>query len=261
MYITRLFNFLGEKVSPFFINFYGILVLFIKSIIQLKRAFFFRRQIIEQHYFIGVTSLPLVITISVFTGLVTSVQAVYQTTTGASFVPHYLIAAAIYKSIILELGPVMTGLVLGGRIGAGITAEIGTMKVSEQIDALESLALDPIGFLAMPRILAGTIMFPILTILADAVAILSGFSLSFFSMGISTYDFILGMQSFYSGHDLAVGLIKSLCFGTIVTLVASYMGLQTKGGAKGVGVATTTSVVTSLVLILILDYIVADIFL
>ena len=261
MYMTKLFNYLGEKVSPFFINFYGILALFVNSIIQIKRALFFRRQIIEQHYFIGVTSLPLVITVSIFTGLVTSVQAVYQTTAGAAFVPHYLIAAAIYKSIILELGPVMTGLVLGGRIGAGMTAEIGTMKVSEQIDALESLALDPVGFLAMPRIIAGTVMFPILTVFANTVAILSGFSLSFFSIGISTHDFILGMQSFYSGHDIAVGLIKAMCFGTIVTLVASYMGLKTKGGAKGVGIATTTSVVTSLVLILVLDYIVAEIFL
>jgi phospholipid/cholesterol/gamma-HCH transport system permease protein len=256
--MESILNYLGQKTSPFFAHFYSVFALFFAAIGQLRRAIFYRRQIIEQQYFIGVTSLPLVLVISIFTGLVTSVQAFYQTQN--SFVPKYLIAAAIYRSIVIELGPVMTGLVLAGRIGAGMTAEIGTMKVSEQIDALKSLALDPVGFLAMPRILAGIFMFPILTIFAEVIAIGSGFLMSFASMGISQYEFIRGMQSFYQFNEIMVGLVKAMFFGMFVTLVGSYMGLNTKGGAKGVGVATTASVVTSLVLILVLDYLVADIF-
>ena len=155
--------------------------------------------------------------------------------------------------MILELGPVLTGLALAGRVGASTAAELGTMRVTEQIDALETLAYDPLAYLVVPRVLAGVFMFPVVIVLASAMGILAGWSASLTLLDMSTADFVRGLRLFFQPFDVQFAAIKSLSFGLIVTGVGSFYGFHAKGGAGGVGVATTRAVVLSSMLILVLD--------
>jgi phospholipid/cholesterol/gamma-HCH transport system permease protein len=162
------------------------------------------------------------------------------------------------KSVIIELGPVLTGLVVGGRVGASIAAEIGTMKVTEQVDALEALAIDSTRFLVLPRFVAGLIMMPVVVVFADAVAIFGAMLASVYSIGMSAQSFTSGLKLFFEMSDVWGGIIKSAIFGAIIALMGCYYGLRTEGGAEGVGRAATRAVVSSCLLILISDYILAE---
>ena len=199
---------------------------------------------------VGVASVPIALFIATFTGIVLALQASY-TLTGA--VPIYLVGTMVGKSMILELGPVLTGLSLAGRVGASTAAEVGTMRVTEQIDALETLAYDPLAYLVVPRVLAGAFMFPVVIVLASAMGILAGWSASLTLLDMSTADFVRGLRLFFQPWDVQFAAIKSLSFGIIVTGVGSFYGFHAKGGAGGVGVATTRAVVVSSMLILVLD--------
>jgi len=210
--------------------------------------------IAEQMRRIGVDSLPLVFITSVFTGAVTAVQAAYQL---RDFVPQLYLGTAIYKSVVIELGPVLTALVVGGRVSASIAAELGTMRVTEQVDAMDAMAIDPVRYLAMPRILAALIMLPALTVFADVLAIGGGYVVSGVSLGVSGQTFIQGMKLMFYAHDIYGGLIKALVFGGIIALMGCSAGLRAEGGAVGVGRAATRAVVASCVLILISDYVLA----
>ncbi|MCP4632567.1 MAG: ABC transporter permease [candidate division Zixibacteria bacterium] len=213
-----------------------------------------RHLVFEQMLFMGVNSLPLVVFTSVFTGAVSAVQAAYQF---HNFVPLRYLGTAVGKAVVIELGPVLTGLVVAGRVGAAIAAELGTMKVTEQIDALETMALDPAEFLVMPRFIAGLIMLPVLTLFADCVAILGGLAVSVWFLGITSFTFLNGLKMFFELQDLFAGLIKAGVFGSIIALVGCYQGFITKGGAEGVGISTTRAVVLASVLILVSDYMIA----
>jgi phospholipid/cholesterol/gamma-HCH transport system permease protein len=208
---------------------------------------------------IGVQSIPIVMLTSLFSGMVTSVQAAYQFESG--FVPNWFVGSVVGESVILELAPMITGLVMTGKIGATITAEIGTMRVTEQIDALESLSFDPVSFLIMPRVLAAAIMFPILVIVADFCGILGGLFAAHSSMDVTTQEFVRGFRTFFKPWDAWFGLIKGVFFGVAITSIASYKGFTTEGGAEGVGKSTTSTVVISCMTIVLLDYILAEIFL
>jgi phospholipid/cholesterol/gamma-HCH transport system permease protein len=155
----------------------------------------------------------------------------------------------------------ITGLVMTGKIGATITAEIGTMRVTEQIDALESLSFDPVSFLIMPRVLAAAIMFPMLVIVADFCGILGGLFAAQSAMDVSPQEFIRGFRTWFRPWDAWFGLIKGVFFGIAITSIASYKGFTTEGGAEGVGKSTTSTVVISCMVIVLLDYILAEIFL
>jgi phospholipid/cholesterol/gamma-HCH transport system permease protein len=207
-------------------------------------------RLVSQMVSVGVASVPIALFIAVFTGIVLALQASY-TLTGA--VPMYLVGAMVGKSMILELGPVLTGLSLAGRVGASTAAEVGTMRVTEQIDALETLAYDPLAYLVVPRVLAGMFMFPVVIVLASAVGILTGWSASLALLDMSSAEFVRGLRLFFQPWDVGFAVIKSLSFGLIVTSVGSFYGFHAKGGAGGVGVATTRAVVVSSMLILVLD--------
>lgn len=210
--------------------------------------------VVEQMRRIGVESLPLVIITSIFTGAVTAVQAAYQL---KEFVPDIYLGTAIYKSVVIELGPVLTALVVGGRVSASIAAELGTMRVTEQVDAMSAMAIDPVRYLAMPRIMGALIMLPVLTIFADALAIGGGFVVSNVALDISPKTFVAGMKLYFFAGDVFGGLVKALCFGGIIALMGCAAGLRARGGAVGVGQAATRAVVASCVLILISDYVLA----
>jgi len=210
----------------------------------------------EQMLFMGVNSLPLVIFTSVFTGAVSAVQAAYQF---QNFIPMRYLGTAVGKAVIIELGPVLTALVVAGRVGASIAAELGTMRVTEQIDALETMALDPVRYLVVPRFLAGIIMLPILTIIADLVAILGGLAVAVWFLDLTSYTFLNGVRLFFDLQDLFAGLVKSIVFGGIIALIGCFQGFRTLGGAEGVGFSTTRAVVVSSILILLSDYLIASI--
>ncbi len=237
------------------VNLIGEFVLFNVAIFshltKTKKRF---NEILKQMKRIGYDSFLLIAVTSAFTGLVTSVQASYQT---SGYIPLSLIGVLIGKSTMIELAPVLTGLVLAGKVGASIAAEIGTMKVSEQLDALETMAIDPVDLVYMPRIIAGVIMFPILTIFANLIGIFSAFLLSVYKYNINAFSFFTNMRDFFLPSDLIGGLVKAIFFGLIITVTACFAGSKAKGGAEGVGRVTTITVVYSSILILVMDFIVA----
>jgi phospholipid/cholesterol/gamma-HCH transport system permease protein len=165
----------------------------------------------------------------------------------------YFVGTLVEKTVTLELAPVLTGLALAGRVGANIAAELGTMRVTEQVDALETLAYDPHAYLVVPRVLAGTIMFPVVVGLAMLVGLAAGWGASLGLLGLSTPEFLKGARLFFGDFDIRYGLAKAASFGFAVTLIGCASGLRAQGGAEGVGRAATRAVVYSAVMILVLD--------
>ena len=199
---------------------------------------------------LGVDSLPIAVFIAMFTGIVLALLASYSFT-GA--VPLYFVGTLVEKTITMELAPVLTGLALAGRVGANIAAELGTMKVTEQVDALESLAYDPLAYLVVPRVVAGTVMFPFVVAAATIVGMGAGWVASITLLDLSSTEFVKGVRLFFTTFDVRYGLVKAASFGFAVTLTGCIQGLRTMGGAQGVGRAATRAVVISAVFILVLD--------
>lgn len=199
---------------------------------------------------LGVDSIPIALFIAVFTGIVLSLLASYIFT-GA--VPLYFVGALVGKTIMMELGPVLTGLALAGRVGANIAAEVGTMRVTEQVDALETLAYNPHSYLVVPRVLAGALMFPVITAFAIFAGVVAGWITAVNLLDLSTPDFIRGLRSFYGFKDIWFGLLKAASFGIAVTLMGCIQGLKATQGAEGVGRAATRAVVLGCESILVLD--------
>ena len=208
------------------------------------------RQVSRELQWMGVASMPIITVTGVLAGVVTSQQGGYQFTGN---VPLYIVGSVVASSIILELGPVLTAVVFIGRVGARITAELGTMKVSEQIDALHSLGRHPIDQLIAPRILAGFIALPLLTAYANGIGILAGMLTAEATLGLGRESFLYGVRIYWHTFDLWYSVGKGAVFGLIVPLIASHMGLLTHGGAEGVGRSTTTAVVYMIMAVLVLD--------
>ncbi len=219
---------------------------------SLARVFRDRRLILAQMSSIGVDSLPLVVLVSIFTGAIAAWQAAYQM---KGLAPMTLVGGITSRVIIIELGPVLTGIIIAGRVGASIAAELGTMKVSEQIDALQVMAINPVRYLAMPRILATTIMMPVLVVFANLVAVFGAFVVSSMSLGLSQPVFLESLKNFFHLQDVGGALLKAAIFGLTTSLLGCHIGFKTDGGAEGVGVSTIRSFVLSSAAILIGDYI------
>ena len=249
------------KVFIIFFESFGKYLLFISLIFKnnIDSKNLFINNIINQMIAIGTKSIPIVILTSIFTGMVSSVQAVYQME--SSLVPDYYIGSLVGETLLLELAPVITCLVLAGRVGATITAEIGTMRVTEQIDALETLSIDPIEYLVSPRMLAAIIMFPVIIIVADVFGLLGAIVAANNSIGIDAYQFLKGFKMWFVPWDAWYGVIKGFCFGMAITSISCYFGFYTKGGSRGVGESTTSTVVVSCIAIMVLDYILASLLL
>ena len=203
----------------------------------------------------GIRSLPLVAVISIFGGATTAWQADYQL---SEYVPPRFIGGGVLRTILIELGPVLTALVVAGRVGASIAAELGTMRVTEQIDALAAMGINPVRYLVLPRIAAGLVVLPTLMIFADICGVGGGFVVATSLLDITPETFIYGMRSFFHGQDVSVGLFKSLLFGGVITLVGCYHGFNARGGAEGVGAAAIRAFVDASVAILICNYLAAS---
>ncbi|MFH1593537.1 MAG: ABC transporter permease [Candidatus Omnitrophota bacterium] len=222
-----------------------------------KRKFPKPAGIFEQMVFTGIKSLVIVSFVGLFTGIVIAMQSAYQL---AQLGATIYVAAMVSVSMTRELGPVLTALVVAGRVGAAIAAELGTMKVSEQIEALETIALNPIRFLVVPRFLALILMLPCLTIFADIMGILGGYLVGVYNLGLNPYRYIDVSFDLLVWKDVWTGLVKSVVFGITIAMVACYTGLNTRGGAEGVGKSTTVSVVTSFILIILFDCVLTGLF-
>ncbi len=249
--IENLLQKLGSKTIKFFQEFGQVSRLFweiIKSFSFIPRS---RKIIFYQMEHIGVNSLPLVLIIAIFTGAVAAWQAAYQL---KGLAPLSFLGGATSRAIITELGPVLTGIVIAGRVGASIAAELGTMKVTEQIDALETMAINPVRYLAMPRFLASILMMPVLVVFANSIAVFGAFIVSNYFLGVSFDVFFQSVKRFFVFSDLIAGLVKTVFFGGVTALLGCHIGFRTEGGAEGVGLSTIRSFVLSAALILILDY-------
>ncbi|MCF8268136.1 MAG: ABC transporter permease [Ignavibacteriales bacterium] len=200
---------------------------------------------------IGVNSLPLVVIIAVFTGAVAAWQAAYQL---QGLAPLSFLGTATSRAIITELGPVLTAIVIAGRVGASISAELGSMKVTEQIDALETMGISSVRYLAVPRFFATITMLPILVIFANVIAVFGAYLISNYFLGVSFDVFFYSVKRFFFFGDLIFGMIKGMIFGGVTALIGCHIGFKTEGGAEGVGNSTIRSFVLNSALILVLDY-------
>jgi phospholipid/cholesterol/gamma-HCH transport system permease protein len=243
----------------FFYHF-GRYILFLKSMLTKPEKFeiFFKR-LFDEMYKIGIGSLPIIAITSLFIGAVTTVQTAYQLVSG--LISKTVIGTIVSDSTMLELGPTISCLVLSGKVGAHIASEIGNMRISEQIDALDVMGINASGYLALPKIIAGMIMIPLLNIIAITLSIYGGYLAGEWS-GILTHDeFITGARTTFKGFTLFFSTVKAFTFAFIITSVSSYHGYYTKGGALEVGESSTKAVVYSSVLVLFFDYILAELML
>lgn len=216
------------------------------------------RLLLKQIYFIGNKSLLVIVLIGSFTGMVLALQVFY---TLRKFGSEAMLGPAVALSLIRELGPVLSALTVTGRAGSAITAEIGIMRITEQIDALKAMALNPIRYLVVPNITAAIIVFPLLTAIFDVIGILGGYLIGVKLLGLSSGTYFSQMKQYIDIVDIEIGLYKSISFGLIVSWISCYKGYYTRYGAEGVSKATTESVVLSSILILIWDYFIGSLYL
>jgi phospholipid/cholesterol/gamma-HCH transport system permease protein len=208
------------------------------------------RLLFDQLRGIGVDSVPLAAIVAAFIGAVTAYQSFYQLFAG---VQNSVVGLISRQTVILELGPLLTALVLTGRVGARMTAEIGTMRVTEQIDALETLAYDPMAYLVVPRLVAALIMLPMLTVLADAIGVLTAYGTAIVATAVTSQDMQLGLRLAFNPFQIVYSLIKAGLFGLAIAFFCTYEGYVTEAGAEGVGRSTAKAVVITSVAILVLD--------
>ena len=236
----------------------GALVLFaLQGISHLFRPPFYGRLFLRHVIEIGYFSLPVVAMTAIFTGMVLALQ----TYTGfARFNAEGAVANVVVLSITRELGPVIAGLMVAGRIGASFAAEIGTMRVTDQIDALTTLSTNPMKYLVAPRLLAGTVALPFLVLIADILGVMGGWLIGTAKLGFSSAGYLRATLDFMQTMDVVSGLVKASVFGFLIALMGCWCGYNSRGGAQGVGAATTSAVVASSILILALDYIITEMF-
>ena len=247
--IIKFFEMVGEFVLKLLSDFGTIILLYLDTFKQLRHRPRFKH-IIAQMSHLGVDSLTIVSLTLLFTGVVFTLQTAHEFIRfGAQSTVGGIIAIAIGR----ELGPVLVGVVCAGRVGAAITAEISTMKVTEQIDALRVMAVSPVDYLIVPRMLACMMVVPLLTVFGDLIGVFGGYVVAVYYSGISSYLFIQSIHQFAVVHDLTGGLIKAIFFGNVIAVLGCYYGLHCPDGAEGVGKATTKTVVSSIIVIFILN--------
>lgn len=249
--VTAFMEGLGARILAFIEEVGKVIMLLMKAIGWAVRPPFYFNNTIKQMLEVGVHSIPVVLITATFTGMVLALQ----TYTGFQrFNAESLVGTVVALSMTRELGPVLTGLIVTGRAGSSMAAELGTMRVTEQIDALYTLATNPIKYLVVPRLIAGVVMLPVMTILSDIVGIYGGFFVSVNLLDANRTIYLNRTWDYLNFSDIYSGLLKAAVFGLIISLIGCYKGFYTRGGAEGVGQATTGSVVIASMMILISDY-------
>ncbi len=236
----------------------GVMSIFVgKSIVHVFTPPWYPKLLLRQIIDIGYYSLPVVGMTAIFTGMVLALQSYTGFT---RFNAESAIAGVVALSVTRELAPVLAGLMVAGRIGASIAAEIGTMRVTEQIDALTTLSVNPYKYLIVPRIVAGTLMLPALVLIADIIGIYGGYIVSIYTLGFSEGSYLTQTWDILEFNDVFSGLVKAAAFGFVVTIMGCYHGFNSDRGAQGVGAATTYAVVSASILILISNFLLTKVF-
>lgn len=248
----------GKPVVRFLDTVGGHLILMARALAWLPRRPFRAKNYLESAEYIGFGSLPIVLLVGAFTGMVMSLQSVYAF---RAFGLESFSGGTTGKALSIELGPVLTSLMLAGRAGAGIATELGTMRISEQIDALESMAVNPIQYLVLPRVIAAMIVTPILTLLFFVIGMGGAYFVAVVLEHVNQGQWVTNLRDIVMPIDVVQGLIKSVFFGFMVTLIGCYQGYNATGGGRGVGIGTTRAVVLGSVSTLVLDYFLTDILL
>ncbi|MBP2674311.1 MAG: transporter permease [Deltaproteobacteria bacterium] len=242
---------IGERVYSMVQDLGAVSTLFLQVITWTVRRPFEFRNIIKQMEEVGVRSIPVVLVTATFTGMVLALQSFAGF---ERFGATSLVGTVVALSITRELGPVFAGLMVSGRVGASMAAELGTMKVTEQIDALVTLATNPVKYLVVPRVIAAAIVLPILVVFADLLGILGGYFVSVYLLGANSHVYIAKTYQYLEFKDIYSGLLKAAVFGLLIALISCHHGFVAQGGAEGVGRATTRAVVASSMMVLVSDY-------
>ncbi len=251
------FNAIGLWILRFLDESGRVILLFYKTLIWTFRPPFDIRNLLKQIEEVGIKSIPVVLITGTFTGMVLALQSY---TGFKRFNAEAFVGTVVALSMTRELGPVLSGLMVSGRVGSAMAAELGTMQVTEQIDALYTLATNPIKYLIVPRFLASLIVMPVLTVFTDVVGILGGYLVSVKLLGSNPTVYLRRTYDYLDLEDIYIGLFKAFIFGMIIAIIGCYQGFNTRGGAEGVGKATTRAVVLSSLLILIANYFITAMF-
>ena len=258
--LSKIFAFINA-LGRFAIGFFhgsGDLILFsLQTIIALFKKPFYMAETIRMSIEIGFYSLPVVALTTIFSGMVIAIQT-YEAV--SKFSAEGAVSMVVLVAVTRELAPVMAALMVAGRIGAAMAAEIGTMRVTEQIDALVTLRTNPVQYLIVPRVVAGTLMMPLLVLIGDVIGICGGYLVGVTKMDFNATTYLVNTWNMLKSMDIISGLTKAAVFGFIITMLGCYHGFKSKGGAQGVGQATTNAVVSSSILILIFNYLLTELF-
>jgi len=246
-----LFDIVGFWVMRFLQESGKVMILFMQTVAFIFRPPFDIRNLLKQVEYVGIKSIPVVLVTGAFTGMVLALQSY---TGFKRFNAEAFVGTVVALSMTRELGPVLCGLMVSGRVGSAMAAELGTMQVTEQIDALYTLAINPVKYLVVPRFLASLIVMPILTTFADIIGIMGGYLVSVMLLGSNPTVYMRRTYDYLDLEDLYIGLLKACIFGMIIATIGCYQGMNTRGGAEGVGKATTNAVVIGSLLILIANY-------
>lgn len=242
-------------------NAFAKLGMYVSLLYEALQAIFevktYRSNFVDELVKIGYESVPIVLLTGAFTGAVMTLQTAYQFV--SAIIPKSIIGSIVVQSVVIELAAVVTSLVLSGKVGARIATELGTMRVSEQIDALESMGFNSVAFLVVPRVLAALVMFPVLYIIATIIAIMGGIFAAVLSGALPVSDFLLGARTTFYPANILFGLLKAFVFGFVITSVSCFYGYNASGGAEGVGTATTHATVMSCIYVLFADFLLAAI--
>ncbi|WP_202614810.1 ABC transporter permease [Elioraea sp. Yellowstone] len=235
----------------------GVTLFALQAVSHIVRPPFYPRLLLRQMLEIGYFSLPVVALTAIFSGMVLALQSY---TGFARFSAEGAVATVVVLSITRELGPVLAGLMVAGRIGAAIAAELGTMRVTDQIDALTTLSTNPMKYLVVPRVVAATVVLPMLVVVADILGVLGGFIVGVAKLEFNPGTYMARTWEFLEAQDVISGLVKAAVFGFVIALMGCYQGYHSKGGAQGVGAATTNAVVSASILILTFNYVITELF-
>ena len=260
MFIRIIENFLRKQGKPLvsFVLHIGELTLFIgRSLYNSVTPPFYWKLLLRQMMDIGFYSLPVVGLTTIFAGMVIALQSYSGF---ASFGAESTVAQVVLISVTRELAPVLSALMVAGRIGAAMAAEIGTMRVTEQIDALVTLSTNPFKYLVAPRLIAGILVLPLLVLIGDVIGIFGGYVVGVYKLGFNPANYVNATLQNLQSLDITTGVVKAAVFGFIISLMGCYNGYKSKGGAQGVGTATTNAVVSASILILIFNYIITEVF-
>ena len=248
---------IGRVVILFLIHVGKLAKFTVAAVSHIVRPPFYPRLIAQAMIEIGYFSLPVVGLTAIFSGMVVALQSY---TGFARFSAEGAVATVVVLTITRELGPVLAGLMVAGRIGASMAAEIGTMRVTEQIDALTTLSTNPFKYLIAPRLLAGLLMLPLLVLVADIIGVFGGYIVGIYRLGFNPANYLSRTWEYLETNDVVSGLTKAAVFGFIIALMGCYHGYNSKGGAQGVGQATTNAVVSAAIMILVFNYVITTLF-